>query len=73
MRDAVSQPSLDIEESYFSKSSLFFGKKSHRILLPDVLNPRFLWFLDKNGAFTGKSSAAIFPFFPHPPFLPFPA
>ena len=30
MRGVVSQPSLDkidIEESYFSKSSLFFGKK----------------------------------------------
>ena len=26
MRDAVSQPSLDIEESYFNKFSLFFGK-----------------------------------------------
>ena len=26
MRDAVYQPSLDIEESYFSKCSLFFGK-----------------------------------------------
>ena len=26
MRDAVSQPSLDIEESYFSKNTLFFFK-----------------------------------------------
>ena len=26
MRDAVSQPSLDIEESYFSKNILFFYK-----------------------------------------------
>ena len=39
MRDAVSQPSLGIEESYFSKSSLFFGKKSLPILLPEALNP----------------------------------
>ena len=28
MRDAVSQPSLDIEESYFSKNTLFFFKNN---------------------------------------------
>ena len=39
MRDAVSQPSLNIEESYFSKNILFFCKKWFLSLLHEALNP----------------------------------
>ena len=31
MRDAVTQPSLDIEESYFSKNILFFYKNDFSV------------------------------------------
>ena len=58
MRDTVSQPSLDIEESYFSKSSLFFGKNHLlfyylKLLMPSFTDFRYI--LHENGVFPGEA------------------
>ena len=72
MGDAISQPTFDLEKGYSSKSSLFFGKKSFRILLPKALNPRLLWFSGfsyfaqkwsrEGKEINGKESLPILPF-----------
>ena len=53
----------------FKQKQLIFRKKSYRILLPEALNPHFLWFLDKMELL--PEEAVLQPSFPSFPILPF--